>query len=75
MLTGMNWVRDIFCGVCDKHLGWAYDFTADEREMYKVQRFVLERKLIRVIMHGAFCGALGEELLEEIPSTPAYMHC
>ncbi|CAC9516120.1 zinc-binding protein (Yippee) [Leishmania donovani] len=59
LMTGLHRVRDVFCSNCDQYVGWGYDFAVDEREMYKMQRFVLERQLIRVITHGQLRGALG----------------
>ncbi|KPA83494.1 putative Zinc-binding protein (Yippee) [Leptomonas pyrrhocoris] len=64
LMTGLHRVRDVFCSNCDQYVGWGYDFAVDEREMYKMQRFVLERQLIRVITHDPLCGGLGRKIPE-----------
>lgn len=62
LMTGLHRVRDVFCANCDQYIGWGYDFAVDEREMYKMQRFVLERLLIRVIHRDPLCGGLGRRI-------------
>ncbi|KPI84795.1 putative Zinc-binding protein (Yippee) [Leptomonas seymouri] len=64
LMTGLHRVRDVFCSNCDQYVGWGYDFAVDEREMYKMQRFVLERQLIRIITHAPLCGGLGRKIPE-----------
>ncbi|KAG5498850.1 hypothetical protein JKF63_03139 [Porcisia hertigi] len=64
LMTGLHRVRDVFCSNCDKYVGWGYDFAVDEREMYKMQRFVIEHQLIRGLNHGQLRGALGYRIPE-----------
>lgn len=59
LMTGTHIVRDVFCSFCDRNIGWCYDFAHDEKERYKVHRFVLERVLIRLIRPGGAHGYLG----------------
>jgi hypothetical protein len=62
LMTGLHRVRDVFCANCDQYIGWGYDFAVEAREAYKMQRFVLERALIRVISRDPLCGGLGHQL-------------
>lgn len=64
LMTGLHRVRDVFCANCDQYVGWGYDFAVDEREMYKMQRFVLERQLIRVVTRNPLSGGLGRKIPE-----------
>ncbi|CCW68191.1 unnamed protein product [Phytomonas sp. Hart1] len=59
LITGTHIVRDVFCTFCDKNIGWSYDFAHDEKERYKVHRFVLEYKLIRAVTSSPLYGYLG----------------
>ncbi|KAG8341462.1 putative Yippee zinc binding DNA binding Mis18 centromere assembly [Trypanosoma vivax] len=49
LMTGTHIVRDVFCSTCDRYFGWTYDFAHQEKERYKVSRFVMERKLLTTI--------------------------
>ena len=49
LLTGLHIVRDIYCRVCDSDLGWTYDFAHEERERYKISKFVIETALFKVL--------------------------
>lgn len=70
LMTGTHVVRDVFCNGCDKYIGWGYDFAHDDKERYKVHRFVLERQLIRIIsidrQQGTVAVADGSEPPEEM---------
>ncbi|ESL08768.1 zinc-binding protein (Yippee) [Trypanosoma rangeli SC58] len=56
LITGSHIVRDVFCSCCDRYIGWTYDFAYVEKERYKVNRFVLERQLLRAIKADATTG-------------------
>ena len=62
LMTGLHRVRDVFCANCDQYVGWGYDFAVDEREMYKMQRFVLVQKLIRVVTQDPLSGVFGRKI-------------
>lgn len=49
LMTGLHIVRDVHCVSCRENVGWTYDYAQEERERYKIQRFVLERELLDVI--------------------------
>ncbi|CAB3409177.1 unnamed protein product [Caenorhabditis bovis] len=46
MLTGLHYVRDIFCLNCDVKLGWMYEMALVDTERYKEGAVILEKKLI-----------------------------
>ena len=43
LLTGMHTVCDIFCNGCGECVGWKYHAAEEEREQYKVGKFILEK--------------------------------
>jgi len=48
LITGLHTVADIFCINCESILGWKYDEAYEEREKYKVGKFILEKaKIVR----------------------------
>lgn len=47
MLTGLHWVRDVFCKKCNTKLGWMYEFAAAEDQRYKESKIILEKSLIQ----------------------------
>ncbi|KEG15479.1 zinc-binding protein (Yippee) [Trypanosoma grayi] len=59
LMTGTHIVRDVFCSNCDHYIGWTYDFAHEEKERYKMNRFVLERKLLRAITADSTRGLSG----------------
>jgi hypothetical protein len=44
LVTGMHTVADLECAVCGFELGWKYIEAEEEREQYKVGKFILETK-------------------------------
>ncbi len=52
-MTGLHIVRDIFCRICDTGLGWTYDFAHEEREQYKVAKFVIEKVFLESLSPAA----------------------
>lgn len=46
MITGMHFVRDVFCKKCSHRLGWAYEFAVEPKQAYKESQIILERALI-----------------------------
>ncbi|CCD13641.1 hypothetical protein, unlikely [Trypanosoma congolense IL3000] len=47
--TGKHIVRDTFCSNCDAYFGWTYDFAYEDKQRYKISRFVMERKLLQLV--------------------------
>jgi Yippee zinc-binding/DNA-binding /Mis18, centromere assembly len=47
LVTGQHTVSDISCSVCGSVLGWKYVEAQEERQRYKVGKFILETKRIR----------------------------
>ncbi|EGT50614.1 hypothetical protein CAEBREN_20481 [Caenorhabditis brenneri] len=43
MMTGYHYVRDVFCGGCEEHLGWMYEKAPEDKERYKEGSVILER--------------------------------
>lgn len=57
LMTGKHIVRDAFCSNCDSYFGWTYDFAYEDKERYKVSRFVVERQLLQAIAAGPAAGS------------------
>lgn len=49
MITGDFLIRNIFCRICDKNVGWVYVKAYSSSEEYKVGKFILETEEIREI--------------------------
>ena len=47
-MTGAHTVSDISCSVCGAVLGWKYVAAEDEAQRYKVGKFILETRKVRV---------------------------
>uniref|UniRef100_A0A1I7UH08 Yippee domain-containing protein n=1 Tax=Caenorhabditis tropicalis TaxID=1561998 RepID=A0A1I7UH08_9PELO len=43
MMTGHHFVRDVYCGSCNEHLGWMYEKAPEDKEKYKEGSVILER--------------------------------
>ena len=48
LVTGQHTVSDISCAICGSVLGWKYVEASEESQKYKVGKFILETKRIRV---------------------------
>lgn len=48
LVTGQHMVSDLLCLVCGSLLGWKYVEASEESQKYKVGKFILETKKIRV---------------------------
>ncbi|KAK5097272.1 hypothetical protein LTR70_003721 [Exophiala xenobiotica] len=48
LVTGQHMVSDLSCSVCGSLLGWKYVEASEENQKYKVGKFILETKKIRV---------------------------
>ncbi|KAH0833545.1 hypothetical protein AYO21_05223 [Fonsecaea monophora] len=48
LVTGQHIVSDISCAICDSILGWKYVEASEESQKYKVGKFILETKRIRI---------------------------
>lgn len=48
LVTGQHTVSDISCAICGSVLGWKYVEANEESQKYKVGKFILETKRIRV---------------------------
>ena len=47
-MTGQHTVSDVSCSICGTVLGWKYVEAAEESQKYKVGKYILETKRIRV---------------------------
>lgn len=48
LVTGQHTVSDISCAICGTVLGWKYVEAAEESQKYKVGKFILETKRIKM---------------------------
>jgi hypothetical protein len=48
LVTGQHIVSDISCAICGSILGWKYVEASEESQKYKVGKFILETKRIRM---------------------------
>ncbi|KIV92087.1 hypothetical protein PV10_06554 [Exophiala mesophila] len=48
LVTGQHIVSDISCAICGSTLGWKYVEASEDSQKYKVGKFILETKRIRV---------------------------
>jgi hypothetical protein len=64
-VTGQHIVSDISCQVCGSTLGWKYVEASEESQKYKVGKFILETKRIRI-------GVSWENEEEDNSATQAY---
>jgi hypothetical protein len=49
MTTGLHMVKDVFCIVCEKLLGWRYEVAYEESQKYKEGKWILEKELIETL--------------------------
>eukprot|EP01080_Neovahlkampfia_damariscottae_P002069 gene2069-1941_t len=47
LLTGVHVVADLYCNKCTAYVGWKYIDAYEEKEKYKVGKFILERAKIK----------------------------
>lgn len=67
MTTGLHIVRDVFCAVCKKKLGWMYEMALVNSQVYKEGQVILENALIIKISTG-IKDPLGEDEAVRPPS-------
>ncbi|KAK5956901.1 hypothetical protein OHC33_002390 [Knufia fluminis] len=48
LVTGQHMVADLSCSICGSLLGWKYVEASEESQKYKVGKFILETKKVRV---------------------------
>lgn len=48
LVTGQHMVSDVRCTICGSQLGWKYVQASEESQRYKVGKFILETKRVRV---------------------------
>jgi Yippee zinc-binding/DNA-binding /Mis18, centromere assembly len=48
LVTGPHTVSDVSCAICGTILGWKYVEAAEESQKYKVGKYILETKRIRI---------------------------
>ncbi|ETN39473.1 uncharacterized protein HMPREF1541_05697 [Cyphellophora europaea CBS 101466] len=48
LVTGQHMVSDISCAICGTVLGWKYVQASEESQKYKVGKYILETKRIRI---------------------------
>ncbi|KAG9772739.1 hypothetical protein ABEF93_001275 [Exophiala dermatitidis] len=48
LVTGLHIVSDVSCAICGSNLGWKYVQACEESQKYKVGKFILETKKIRL---------------------------
>lgn len=48
LVTGQHTVSDVSCAICGSVLGWKYVEAAEESQKYKVGKFILETKKIKL---------------------------
>ena len=48
LVTGQHTVSDISCAICGSVLGWKYVEASEESQKYKVGKYILETKRIRI---------------------------
>ncbi|KAJ9612833.1 uncharacterized protein PV06_07284 [Exophiala oligosperma] len=65
LVTGQHVVSDINCAICRSILGWKYVEASEESQKYKVGKFILETKRIRI-------GVSWEQEEESPPTNQAY---
>lgn len=54
LMTGKHLVADIYCKVCNSYLGWTYFDAYEEKEQYKIGKFVIEMgKIIKEIQNNS----------------------
>jgi hypothetical protein len=66
LVTGQHTVSDVSCAICGTVLGWKYVEAAEESQKYKVGKFILETKRIKL---GVSWENEGDED-ESFPSPP-----
>eukprot|EP00924_Labyrinthula_sp_SR-Ha-C_P016637 maker-scaffold_6-snap-gene-10.1-mRNA-1 protein AED:0.34 eAED:0.34 QI:53/1/1/1/1/1/2/156/115 len=49
LMTGLHECADVYCTNCRAHVGWTYDKAYDEEQKYKIDKFVLEKALIKLV--------------------------
>lgn len=47
MMTGLHYVRDVYCKGCDEKLGWMYEFACPREQRHKEGKVILEKHHIQ----------------------------
>lgn len=71
LVTGQHMVSDLSCSVCGSLLGWKYVEASEESQKYKVGKFILETKKIRVAVRwdnpdDTGFGSTGADVYDEV---------
>merc|ERR1712096_453452 len=45
LTTGLHTVRDVFCKICHRNVGWKYDDAFEKNQKYKIGKFCIEKAL------------------------------
>lgn len=79
LVTGQHVVSDLSCAVCGSLLGWKYVEASEESQKYKVGKYILETKKIRVGVRwdndadtGFGTTVVGEELVRGVQKSAAH---
>lgn len=64
-MTGQHTVSDVSCAICGIVLGWKYVEASEESQKYKVGKYILETKRIRIGVSWENDG-LDDEAWEEV---------
>lgn len=46
MITGMHYVRDVYCKGCSEKIGWMYEFAVPDEQRHKEGKVILEKAFI-----------------------------
>ena len=66
LLTGIHVVADLYCNKCVTYVGWKYIDAYEEKEKYKIGKFILERaKIKKELSWNSPQNSDGEEEEEE----------
>jgi hypothetical protein len=67
LVTGQHTVSDVSCAICGSVLGWKYVEAAEESQKYKVGKFILETKKIKL----GVSWENGDDAEESFPLPPS----
>lgn len=71
LVTGQHTVSDVSCAICGSLLGWKYVEASEESQKYKVGKFILETKKIRVgVSWEGDDGSAGDDAYDDVMPLP-----